>query len=67
MNKSTELNTEFSIDEVGQIMYDLMYGKKQLNLLQAYSTVETKYKIDYSYNEMKDYLFHHQLSVSLEE
>jgi hypothetical protein len=67
MNKSTELNTEFSIDEVGQIMYDLMYGKKQLNLLQAYSTVKTKYKIDYSYNEMKDYLFHHQLSVSLEE
>ncbi len=67
MNKNTEFNTEFSIEEIGQIMYDLMYGKKQMNLLQAYSTVETKYKIDYSYYEMKDYLFHHKLSVSQEE
>lgn len=62
MNK----NTELTIEETGQIMFDLMYGKKQMNLLQAYSTVTTKYKTDYSYDEMKDYLFHHELHKSEE-
>lgn len=62
MNK----NTELTIEETGQIMFDLMYGKKQMNLLQAYSTVATKYKTDYSYDEIKDYLFHHELHKSEE-
>jgi hypothetical protein len=59
-------NTELTIQEIGQAMFDLMYGKKQMNLLQAYSTVKTKYKTDYSYDEMKDYLFHHELHKSEE-
>lgn len=54
-------NTELTIDQVAQIVYNLMYGKKRLNLLQAYSTVCNKYKTDYSYAEIKDYLFHHDL------
>lgn len=62
MNK----NTELTIEEIGQIMFDLMYGKKQMNLLQAYSTVYAKYKTDYSYDEMKDYLFHYELHKSEE-
>lgn len=59
MNKDT--NTNFTIDEIAQKVYDLMYGKKRLNLLHAYSTVYSKYKTDYSYAEIKDYLFHHDL------
>jgi hypothetical protein len=54
-------NTELTIEQVAQIVYNLMYGKKRLNLLQAYSTVCSKYKTEYSYAEIKDYLFHHDL------
>lgn len=62
-------NTELTIQETAQLVYDLMYGKKQMykmNILQAYSTVYTKYKTDYSYDEIKDYLFHHKLTKSEE-
>lgn len=65
MNK----NTELTIQETAQLVYDLMYGKKQMNkmnILQAYSTVYAKYKTDYSYDEIKDYLFHHELTKSEE-
>jgi hypothetical protein len=59
-------NNELTIHECAQLIFDLMYGKKQKNLLQAYSTVSHKYKIDYSYEEMKDYLFHHELQKTEE-
>lgn len=62
MNK----NTELTIQETAQLVYDLMYGKKQMYILQAYSTVYAKYKTDYSYDEIKDYLFHHELTKSEE-
>ena len=59
-------NNKLTIEECAQMVFDLMYGKKQMNLLQAYSTVFHKYKIDYSYEEMKDYLFHHELHKTVE-
>lgn len=58
MNK----NTELTLEETAQLVYDLIHGKKRMNILQAYSTVYTKYKTDYSYDEIKDYLFHHELT-----
>lgn len=62
MNK----NTELTLEETAQLVYDLIHGKKRMNILQAYSTVCTKYKTDYSYDEVKDYLFHHELTKSEE-
>lgn len=59
-------NTELTIQETAQLVYDLMYGKKQMDILRAYSTVYAKYKTDYSYDEIKDYLFHHELTKSEE-
>jgi hypothetical protein len=61
-----EKNTELTIQETAQLVYDLMYGKQQKNILQAYSTVYAKYKTDYSYDEIKDYLFHHEMKRSVE-
>lgn len=52
---------ELSLHEVCIIINDLMYGKKRLGLIDAYSYVLAKYKTDYSYEEVKDYLFHHDL------
>lgn len=57
MNK----NTELTLHEVAKLVSDLVYGKKHMNLLQAYSVIFHKYNIDYSYEEIKDYLFHHDL------
>lgn len=62
----SENNGQLTIEESAQLIFDLMYGKKQMNLLQAYSTVSHKYKIDYSYEEIKDYLFHHELQKTEE-
>ena len=59
-------NNELTIEECAQVVFDLMYGKKHRNLLQAYSTVFHKYNIDYSYEEIKDYLFHHDMKKTVE-
>lgn len=63
MNKNAE---PLTLQETAQLVFDLVYGKKRLNLLQAYSTVFYKYNTDYSYDEVKDYLFHHELKRSEE-
>ena len=47
-----------------QIIYNLMYGKKRMDILRAYSYTINKYKTDYSYDEIKDYLFHHTFEVT---
>lgn len=52
---------EKSLHEIAQIVTDLMYGKQKLGLIDAYSYVLAKYKTDYSYDEVKYYLFHHDL------
>ena len=53
-----------TIQETAQLIYNLMYGPKRKNLLDAYSYTLNKYKIQYSYEEIKDYLFHHELTVT---
>lgn len=50
------------IQEAAQLINDLMYGDTPMNLLDAYSYVLVKNKIEYSYEEIKDYLFHHDLT-----
>ena len=62
MNK----DKKFTLGEMSQIMFNLMYGKKRMNIIQAYSAIKFKYKTDYSYDEIKDYLFHHKLKVTEE-
>ena len=50
------------IQEAAKLINDLMYGDTPMNLLDAYSYVLVKNKIEYSYEEIKDYLFHHDLT-----
>lgn len=52
---------ELTLLEASQLVSDLMYGPKKKGIIDAYSYVFAKYKIDYSYDEIKDYLFHHDL------
>lgn len=54
------------IQEVAQMVFDLVHGKKKMDLLRAYSYVHTKYKINFTYDEIKDYLFHNELERTVD-
>lgn len=61
---SKKCDNEFlTIQDAAQIIFDDMYGMKRKNLLEAYSCALNKYKFDYSYEEIKDYLFHNTLEA----
>jgi len=49
---------KLTLEEIAIKMNEQMY-KKNKNILNAYSHILNKYGIDYSYEEVKDYLFHH--------
>lgn len=54
------METYLSLKDAARLVFDQIYKNKK-NILDAYSYCVNKYKFDYSYNEIKDYLFHHDL------
>jgi hypothetical protein len=56
------IDNELTLREFAKLVNDEMYYHDKKNLLNAYSCVHGKYQVDYSYEEVKDYLFHHDLS-----
>jgi hypothetical protein len=52
-----------NIKDVAKLVYDQMYKYNKNNLLDAYSYIKHLYHISFSYEEIKDYLFHHDLSI----
>ena len=60
---------ELTLQESARIIFDLMYGheKKHRDLLNAYSYATKHYEIYYTYEEIKEYLFHNDLSKYYEE
>ena len=61
------IENELTLREFAKLVNAEMYGPNKKNLLDAYSCIHGQYQIDYSYNELKDYLFHHDLSKEEDE
>lgn len=54
---------ELTIQDVAELVnYYTTREKRRKNLIDAYTYVRNKTKTDYSYEEIKDYLFHHNVS-----
>ena len=58
------MSKDYTLQDVSQMVFNLVHGKRKMNLLQAYSRVHTKSGTNYSYDEVKDYLFNHTLKVT---
>lgn len=56
------IDNELTLREFAKLVNDEMYSHDKKNLLNAYSYIHAKYQVDYSYEEVKDYLFHHDLN-----
>ena len=54
------METYLSLEDAARLVFDQIYKNKK-NILDAYSYCVNKHKFDYSYDEIKDYLFHHDL------
>ena len=53
-------NRTYTLEEIASIVEDAMYNiSSKKNIIEAYSFVHNLTKTDYSYDEVKDYLFHH--------
>ena len=59
MEMYLEYNTDiFDLRKSAKLVHDTM-NKKELNILDSYAYVVNKYNIIYSFEDIKNYLFHH--------
>ena len=54
-----------TLKEFAELVYKMMYGPSRKDLISAYSAVHAIYNNDYSYEEVKDFLFHNDLEYVL--
>jgi len=54
-----------TLKEFSEMVYKLIYGPAKKDLLDAYGTIYNLCDEPYCYDEVKDYLFHHDLEYVL--
>ena len=54
-----------SLHEIAELVYELTCREKhRKNLIDAYTSVRNKTKTNFTYEEVKDYIFHHDLRTT---